>query len=444
MALRYKLPKQAAAAIPLDATCSIQSVKQFIENENHITSAFKLRVYAGGTVHYLKPSQTLAEVAALGTGLIICVNFYDEATKKVARRQLARETAALVRTDVQDDGAKTREKLRWGVEDVKECIREEVKKISDGAHRVGSIKRPKSKLVGLKVVAAQFDDDMRDEVFEVCHAEDQTFPDGEKHTVCLIKAEGKPTLSRELSKLSAVPDPFAACGDRPVRVVVVESPRDHAARYHTGWRGIVAKAPVGPNAKVQFSYFPHTAGKVAHTTLAVPKSCLRVLEVHDVSMLPNKHPWLGRRVVMEEGAGEVVHVSVQGRVKIALDAVPNKKKQVVVVESRGASFEQLFTDASPAAAPPQAAPEQSTGAEPHMNDARTAIAVADSDAESDAPPELAAAPESEKEADDAKTKAKKKRVAKRKPAAAPRPPEPKRKRVGRVASPTGVDGVDVD
>ena len=49
--LRYKLPKQAAAAIPLDATCSIQAAEEFIETEHQITSAFKLRVCVGGTVH---------------------------------------------------------------------------------------------------------------------------------------------------------------------------------------------------------------------------------------------------------------------------------------------------------------------------------------------------------------------------------------------------------
>jgi hypothetical protein len=106
--LRYKLPKQAAAAIPLDGTCSIQPAKQFIETEHKITSAFKLRVCVGGGMHYLKPSQTLAEVAALGADVIIGVNFYDDVAKKLARRQLANETAALVRTDVRQDGDKTR------------------------------------------------------------------------------------------------------------------------------------------------------------------------------------------------------------------------------------------------------------------------------------------------------------------------------------------------
>ena len=144
MSLHYKLPKQAAAAIPLDETCPIQSVKQFIETEHHITSAFKLRVYVGGAVHYLKPTQTLAEVAALGAGLIICVNFYDDVTKKFARRQLAKDTAALVRTDVREDGDKTREQFRSSMDAVKECIRDEVKKLPLTVQNEGLMYNPVS------------------------------------------------------------------------------------------------------------------------------------------------------------------------------------------------------------------------------------------------------------------------------------------------------------
>ena len=62
------------------------------------------------------------------------------------------------------------------------------------------------RLVGAAVVAAQQpDSEMGDSIFEISHVEDQTWVDGEKHTVCLIKCEGKPSLSRELSTLASTP-----------------------------------------------------------------------------------------------------------------------------------------------------------------------------------------------------------------------------------------------
>ena len=255
MSFHYKLPRREATAIPLDETCSIQSVKKFIETEHRITSAFKLRVYVGGTVHYLKPTQTLAEVAALGTGLIICVNFYDDVCKKLARRKLAKETAALVSTHVQADGDNTRVQIRSSMDEVKECIRDEVQKLGFGTKNPGGVKRAMSKLVGKKVVAAEPDQEMGDVAFEVCHAEEQTFPDGQKRTVCIISVEGKPTLSREFSKLSAVPDPFATGSvDRPVRVLVVSTTESAGACFHVGWRGTVTKVSPSGQVRVNFPY----------------------------------------------------------------------------------------------------------------------------------------------------------------------------------------------
>ena len=55
---------------------------------------------------FLKAGQTLEEMAAMGAEVIVS-NYYDQATKQCARRKLAKETAALVRTVVRRDGDKT-------------------------------------------------------------------------------------------------------------------------------------------------------------------------------------------------------------------------------------------------------------------------------------------------------------------------------------------------
>ena len=429
--LRYKLPKQAAAAIPLDATCSIQAAKQFIETEHKITSAFKLRVCVGGGMHYLKPSQTLAEVAALGTDVIIGVNFYDDVAKKLVRRQLAKETAALVRTDVQEDGAKTREKVYSSMEAVKECIREEVQKLSGAANKPAGVKRANNKLAGKKVVAAQPDHEMGDETYEICHVEQQTFPDG-KHTVCLIKKEGKPTLTRQLSKLT-ISDPFIASGVDQCRVVVISRPHENVL-YHMGWRGTVAKAS-SPHAKVNFPYL--RAGKIAHTTVSVPREHLQILAEDDVTMSPNQHPWLGRSVTVEDGPGTIVNVGGNGRVKIALDGPKSKRKKVVFVESRGASFEALFNSSvSATEAEPQATPQvRAAEIDPHV-DARSAIPVADSDAESShgpVPPQHGADEEPAAPEPKRKRGGEKMKKAVKRPASA-QPPQPSQRRRRKAVS----------
>ena len=399
MALSYKLPRQTPCAIPLDLACTVEAVKDYIKSEHHIASPFKLRVFIRGQQMFLKAGQTLQEIAAMGAKVIV-LNYYDQAAMQSSRRKLAKETAALVRGHVQEDGDKTREKVHSSTEAVKECIRDEVNKLSFGARNPGGVKRAMGKLVGSNVVAAEPDQEMGDVAFEICHAEEQTFPDGQKRTVCIIKAEGKPTLSREFSTLSAVPDPFAAGSvDRPVRVLVVPTTVESAGtRFHVGWRGTVTKVSPSGQVRVNFPYLGD--GKVFSRQANVPREHLQILTDDDVSMSPNKHPWVGERVTVEGGSGEVVHVNDQGRVKIKIAQDGSERKKIVFVESRGATFEALFT-VEPRAeeeAPvlpdppqatevqPQAAPSQPLAAEapPHIEHGGVAL-VADSDAESDHP-----------------------------------------------------------
>ena len=124
-------------------------------------------------------------------------------------------------------------------------------------------------------------------------------------------------------------------------------------------------------------------------------TALRVLGDDDVSMTPNIHPWLGRRVTtLQTGqAGEIVDVTNRGRVKVAVEG-PGKR--AIFIESKGASFEALFT-AEPeaemvpelpdppqaAVADPQATPEDPQASEVESPDvSKDAHLVADSDAES--------------------------------------------------------------
>ena len=397
--LRYKLPKQAAAAMPRDGTCSIKAAKQFIEAEHNITSAFKLRVCLCGGMRYLKPSQALAEVAALGTDVVISVNLYDDVAKKLARRQLANETAALASTHVHEDGKKTREQLRSSMDAVRECIRDEMKKWSSGANKPGGVRRGNHGLVGLNVVAAQQpDSEMGDSTFEVCHVETQTWADGEKHTVCIIKAEGKLSLSREFSTL-AIHDPFISRdGTQSVRVVVIPHHVEHA-QFHVGWRGVVQAAKAAaPSVNINFPLL--MMGKVVHVSMMVPRTALRILGDDDVSMLPNTHPWLGRRVTIVHigQTGEIVDVSGRGRVKVALED-QSKAKRAIFIESKGSSFETLFNVQPEAEVAPvlpdspqdEEAEPQAESSQPFVADVQPQVAsreegrLADSDAEGEPP-----------------------------------------------------------
>ena len=92
------------------------------------------------------------------------VNYYDQAARQSARRKIAKETAALVRTDVREDGDKARQQVRSSMDAVKECIRDDVKNLSNGARNPGGLKR---KLVGKKVVAASPDHEMGEETYEI-------------------------------------------------------------------------------------------------------------------------------------------------------------------------------------------------------------------------------------------------------------------------------------
>ena len=379
MVLSYKLPRHTPCAIPLDLACTVEAVRAYIQTHNHIKVPFKLRVHVGGVALFLKASQTLEEVAAMGAE-IIGVNYNDAAARQSARRQLAKETAARVRTDVRQDGNKTREQLRSSTDAVKECIRDEVKKLlGSGGNHPGAGKRANTRLVGTMVVAAQQDLEMGDETFKICHVESQTWADGNKHTVCLIKCEGKPSLSREFSSL-ILHDPFVARdATHSVRVVVVPHQVEHA-QFHTGWRGVVQAAKAtAQNIKVNFPLLK--MGRIVHVGMLVPKTALRILGDDDISMTPNRHPWLGRKVTaLETGhAGEIVDVNNKGRVRFRVDG----RKGVLFIETKSSSFEALFSE-QPGSAD-QVSPDPTPVAEVEAPQQPQAAAqpIADSDAESE-------------------------------------------------------------
>ena len=151
---------------------------------------------------------------------------------------VAAVTAALTAAKSDIIGAQQPKPAAWDIgstEDLKECIRMELKSASEGARSNASAKRARGKLVGAIVVAAQQpDSEMGDSTFEICHVESQTWADGAKHTVCILKAKGKPSLSREFNN-----DPFVARETgHSVRVVVTSHDVKHA-QYHKGWRGVV-------------------------------------------------------------------------------------------------------------------------------------------------------------------------------------------------------------
>jgi hypothetical protein len=384
MTLSYRLPKQTPCAMPLDAACTVEAAKVFIKSEHQIALPFKLRIFIRGQQVFLKASQTLEEVVAMGAE-VISVMYHDQAAMQSARRKLAKETAALVGTHVHTDGDKTRNRIRDSAEDIKAHIKTELMTLSSGARRSTGLK---SKLAGKTVLAASPDHEMGDSTYEICHVESQTWADGNKHTVCLIKCEGKPSLSREFSSLT-IHDPFISRdATQSVRVVVLSKPNDHVQPlgYHVGWRGTVAK--VSPSGRVQLNFPYLSDGRVAHKSAAIPREHLQILAEDDVSMMPNQHPWVGKQVTVQEGSGEIVHVTDKGKAKIKIAKDGSKKKKIIFVESSGASFESLFdSSASPIDGPSQAAPKLPAAQEPaeQHGEPRGAIAVADSDGESDGP-----------------------------------------------------------
>ena len=109
MALWYKLPtREDRKKLPLEPGASVQAAKDFIRNEGQITVPFKLRVFIkGNKARYLKPEQTLGEVAAMGGGAI-SVAYTETASRQRERRGRARATAVLLRKDVHDGGKRAR------------------------------------------------------------------------------------------------------------------------------------------------------------------------------------------------------------------------------------------------------------------------------------------------------------------------------------------------
>ena len=249
-----------------------------------------------------------------------------------------------------------------------------------------------------------------------------------------------------------MPDPFAAGSvDQPVRVLVVSTTGESAGmRFHMGWRGTVTKVHPSGQVRVNFAYMKE--GKVAHKTASISREHLQILTEDDISMTPNQHPWVGQRVAVEEGSGEVLHVTDQGKVKIRIAQDDSKRKKIVFVESRGATFEALFnSNASTAESPPEAVPKQQATeeeSEQHV-EPREAISVADSDGENEAGPApsrlhdsddepIVPAAKRRRQGAEKKTKANAQR--KRPSAASAQPSQPKRRVRRKVAS----AGQDVD
>ena len=198
------------------------------------------------------------------------------------------------------------------------------------------------------------------------------------HKVVLLKAEGQPNLLREWSTVSLY-DPFEARGTDPVRAMVISRPGQHA-QYHIGWRGIVQLAKTSaPNVKVNFPFLK--MGNIAHMTMLVPRAALRILGDDDISMTPNRHPWLGRKVTaLETGqAGEIVDVNNKGRVRFRVEG----RKGVLFIETKSSSFEALFSEQSGAADHVSPDPPPTAEVEALQQPQAAAQSIADSDAESE-------------------------------------------------------------
>ena len=232
--------------------------------------------------------------------------------------------------------------------------------------------------------------------------------------------------------------------------MMVTSRPDENVQYFEGWRGTVANASSPRHVKVNFAFMRD--GKIAHKTASISREHLQILTDDDVSIAPNQHPWVGQRVTVEDGSGEVVHVTDQGKVKIKIAQDDSKRKKIVFVESRGATFEELFnSNASTAESPPEAVPKQQATeeeSEQHV-EPREAISVADSDGENEAGPApsrlhdsddepIVPAAKRRRQGAEKKTKANAQR--KRPSAASAQPSQPKRRVRRKVAS----AGQDVD
>ena len=66
-------------------TSVIDALAQYIKAKHHITSPFQLRVNVGGKQQYLKPTQRLEVVAAMGAE-VVSMKYRDSAAQKRKRR----------------------------------------------------------------------------------------------------------------------------------------------------------------------------------------------------------------------------------------------------------------------------------------------------------------------------------------------------------------------
>ena len=89
--------------------------------------------------------------------------------------------------------------------------------------------------------------------------------------------------------------------------------------------------------------------------MSVLRQHLQIFADEDVSMLSHKHPLVGKRCAVAEGAGDVVYVSSRGRVQIALD---DTKRKSVFVDLRDVSFEDNSASTAEAPLPQAEAPLQ--------------------------------------------------------------------------------------
>ena len=140
----------------------------------------------------------------------------------------------------------------------------------------------------------------------------------------------------------------------------------------------LAKASA-PNVKVNFPFLK--MGKIAQMPMLVPRTALRILGDDDISMTPNRHPWLGRKVTALETnqEGEIVDVNNKGRVRFRVDG----RKGVLFIETKSSSFDALFSELPGAA--DQVSPDPTPVAEVEAPQQPQAAAqpIADSDAESE-------------------------------------------------------------
>lgn len=93
MVLFYKLPQQWPKIIPLDVTCTIAALRQYIKAEHRIDAPFKLRIFVGGQQRYLKPTESLEDVAAMGAK-VVSMNYREPPSSQRKRRRECKQRGA--------------------------------------------------------------------------------------------------------------------------------------------------------------------------------------------------------------------------------------------------------------------------------------------------------------------------------------------------------------